>query len=141
MLNSISTLENQAGFLAAREFWLKSVLANRIIEERAKLVAIGMYFHFNRERWERDRKLYAFPRKSVLREIIGESTSTVKRGLADLETFGYLKVKRRYDHERHRQTSSIYLAQVPPPGGLGFSTDPGVGSLLNPCNRLYDSTL
>ena len=122
MLDSIATLENQESFLAAREYWLKSVLAHRILEERAKLVAIGMYFHFNRERWERDRKLYAFPRKSVLRAMIGESRSTVKRGLSDLETFGYLKVRRRYDEKRHLHSSSVYLAQVPL----------GVGPVLNP---------
>jgi len=113
MLNSAPSLEGQVEFWKAREVWLFGVLANRTLEQRAKLVATAVYFHFNFERWERDRKLYAFPRKSVLKEMVGESMSTVKRGLADLEQFGYLKVKRRYDEDRCRQTSSIYLAQIP----------------------------
>ena len=113
MLNSISTLGTQGGFLAAREAWLKSVLANRLLEGRAKLVAVGISFHFNHERWQRDGKLYAFPRKSVLRVMLGESTSTIKRGLIDLEEAGYLKVRRRFDENRRQHTSNLYLAQVP----------------------------
>lgn len=113
MLNSITSLEGQHEFWKARELWLMRVLGDRALEQRAKLVATAIYFHFNYERWQRDHKLYAFPRKGLIREMIGESRSSVKRGIDDLEQYGYLKVKRRYDEERHMNRSSIYLAQLP----------------------------
>src|ERR1044072_8805479 len=86
-----------ADYLAARESWLKRVMADRGLRPRAKLVASALYFYFNTEEFIKDGELFAWPSTGVLGKHSGLSKKRVKAAIDDLEAAGYLYARRRYD--------------------------------------------
>jgi Helix-turn-helix domain len=122
MLNSGSAQKRQresADYLAARENWLKRVLADRDLSQRAKVVAGVLYFYFSSEEFIKDGKLFAWPSSRTLDKQSGLSRNTVKEAVDDLEAAGYLKIQRRYDAESSRYKSHLLLAVAPTDEGGG----------------------
>jgi hypothetical protein len=116
MRNNIRVPNRQrksADYLAARENWLRHVLANRDLSQRAKIVANALYFHFNYEEFANDGGLWAWPSLRTLDKATGQSRTTVIAAIKDLEAAGYLKPSRRYDPLRRRFKSHLYLALRP----------------------------
>jgi len=97
----------------ARDYWLRCVLADRALSQRAKVVANALYFYFNYEEFAKDGGLWAWPSIRSLDKLTGQSKNTVKAALSDLETAGYLKLHRRYDRVRRRYKSHLYQALTP----------------------------
>src|SRR5262249_30504207 len=97
----------------ARDYWLRCVLADRDLSQRAKVVASALYFYFNYEEFAKDGGLWAWPSIRSLDKLTGESKNTVKAALGDLETAGYLKPHHRYDRVRRRYKSHLYQALTP----------------------------
>jgi hypothetical protein len=118
MRNNIRVPNRQrksADYLAARENWLRHVLANRDLSQRAKIVANALFFHFNYEEFARDGGLWAWPSLRTLDKATGQSRTTVIAAIGDLEAAGYLKPQRRYDPLRRRFKSHLYQALRPKP--------------------------
>src|SRR5262249_44765629 len=97
----------------ARDYWLRCVLADRDLSQRAKVVANALYFYFNCEEFAKDGGLWAWPSIRSLDKQTGQSKNTVKAALGDLEAAGYLKPNRRYDPQRRRYKSHLYEALTP----------------------------
>jgi hypothetical protein len=116
MWNSISAPTGQResrDYLAARENWLKRILASRDLTTRARLVASALYFYFNQEEFVETGELWAWPGLRMLDEKSGLARNTVRAGIDDLVAAGHLEVQPRYDEERRRHTSHRYRAIVP----------------------------
>jgi len=119
MKSNLSALPSQQrkgkDYLAAKEAWLKHTLSLRRLTTRAKLVATAMFFDFNQDRFTKSGLLYAWRSLRSLDKATGQDRKTVVLAIEDLESAGLLKAHRRYDKERGRYRSHLYLALMPKP--------------------------
>jgi len=100
-------------YLIAREYWLRRVLSNRNISQRAKVLASALYFYFNSEEFAKDGGLWAWPSIRTLNIATGQAKNTIAAAIEDLTIAGYLKPHHRYDPIRRRYKSHLYEALAP----------------------------
>jgi len=118
--------KSKKGYLAAREHWMKHVLADRNLSQRAKIAASTMSLYFNQEEFAKEGRLWAWPSLRTLDRATGQSKVTVIAAIEELKAAGYLEVRRRYDPVARRYKSHRYLAAIPEGDGSkpGKFSDP-----------------
>lgn len=93
--------------------WRRRVLADREIGANAKVVAMAISLHFNRENFLQNKGDLAFPGIATLAAMTGLHRSTVIRANSDLEG-RHLEVRRRRIGKRNMANRYIPLSAAAP---------------------------
>jgi hypothetical protein len=94
-------------FEASREFWGVAAAGDRRLRTIHLRVIIVLQSYLNRETFT------AFPSLPLIAKQVGAHVRSVQRAISDLEKWGYVSVKRRWNRTKNAWNSSVYTPGVP----------------------------